>query len=169
MAQGSRVPEGERGFVSSQGPLTKCKTGHLQTESQECLLFTKHLVRPILEPKALLISMSYFRLSVTQAQRKGDVQSHDQSPAGTGGRGWDSRLQHACTLARLGRYITRARKGSRKPLESGKLVGVSGRENEQGAWFLNNGLGLGNKCIFPRGGRRGYEVTKKLRSFWQQT
>lgn len=73
---------------------------------------------------------------MTQAQRKGDVQSHDQSPAGTRGRGWDSCLQHACTLAGLGRYIARARKGSRKPLESGKLVGVSGRENEQGAWFL---------------------------------
>lgn len=104
---------------------------------------------------------------MTQAQRKGDVQSHDQSPAGTGGRGWDSHLQHACTLAGLGRCNTRARKGSRKPLESGKLVGVSGRENEQGAWFLNNGLGLGNKCIFPSGGGSRYEVTKKRRSFWQ--
>lgn len=68
-------------------------------------------------------------------------------PASTGGRGWNSRLQHACTLAGLGRYITRARKRSRKPLESGKLVGVSGCENEQGAWFLNNGMGLGSKCV----------------------
>lgn len=38
-------------------------------------------MRPILGPKAPLTSTSYFRLSVTQAGRKGDVQSHDQSPS----------------------------------------------------------------------------------------
>lgn len=120
-------------WLKAAKSLTKCKTGHLQIESQECLLFTKHLVHPILGPRAPLTSTSYLRLNVTQAGRKGDVQSHDQSPAR--GRGWDFRLQQACTLAGLGRYITRARKRSRKPLESGELVGCQDVKTSKGHGF----------------------------------